>query len=220
MAGLFGYLAAGAAEGVGKGIAEEGKAKRESALKMLESDSLLDREKDLIDYRTGKETNLTTDTDGNTLNIQGGVASRLKGPDGKPVNIASSTKDTGTSETKFMEYLIKNGVAKDHNEALEIVQTGKAKGISPIDIEKATNDAIKTRFPEAFGAPTPEQEQAVRAEVMTRLGVSPKSDAPAGGAAVPVSTKAEAMALPVGKQFQYNGGTYEVVSPGKFRKVN
>ena len=202
MPGLFAYLAAGAAEGVGSSIAEEGKAKREHMLRMLESDSLLDRQMKLEDYKTSKDTNLVVGEDGNTYNVQGGKASRFEGPDGKPMNIVTGTKDQGTSETKFMEYLIKNGVAKDHKEALEIVQTGKAKGISPLDVEKAVNDRIKTNFP--AGGASKEEEEAIRTEVMTRLGLAPKDEGPGSktenGMPAP-KTRADYEKLPSGTSF-------------------
>lgn len=56
--GLFGYLLAGAAEGVGTGIVDRAKAKREQALKDLEYKRLLDRDQSQRDF-TASQNELT-----------------------------------------------------------------------------------------------------------------------------------------------------------------
>lgn len=97
MVGLLGYLAAGAAESIGKGIADEGKAMREMRLKELEGNSVLERQKALVDYRVSKSGDLVTGEDGNTYINRGGSLERMTGPDGSPMNLAGGKSASASS---------------------------------------------------------------------------------------------------------------------------
>lgn len=145
MVGLLGYLAAGAAEGVGKGIAEEGKARREHMLKMLENDSLLDRQMKLEDYRASKGGDLVTGEDGSTYVNRGGSLERLKGPDGQPMNLAGAKPDASSTVGKINDDFNRGYIDRATRDAL-IAKATQSEGM-----EFGTNPDGSTYFRQGAG---------------------------------------------------------------------
>lgn len=147
MAGLFSYLAAGAAESVGTNMVEQAKAKREAALEQMR----FDRE---AAFRRGEaETSRAHDTserlarqefeageaektraaggdvvrleDGSTGVRTGTTVRPLKTEDGKPANIRSKTDENDPADVRTAEWLLEKGVAKDYDDAWKKVRSAK-----------------------------------------------------------------------------------------------
>ncbi len=118
MVGLLGYLAAGAAQSVGAGIAEEGKAKREARLEELESNSVLERQKALVDYQTSRGGDVVSGEDGNTYINRGGSLERLKGPDGNPMNLAGGKSAASSTVGKINDDFQKGYIDQATRDAL------------------------------------------------------------------------------------------------------
>lgn len=128
MVGLLGYLAAGAAESVGSGIAEEGKAKREARLKELEGNSALERQMKLEDYRTSKSGDPVVGEDGNTYMNRSGSLERLMGPDGQPMNLAGQGGTPMSSVGKINADYEKGYIDKATRDAL-IAKASQTSGM-------------------------------------------------------------------------------------------
>lgn len=196
----------GALEQVGTGIAVRGKALREAKLKELEQErefqfrssqagigeDRADARALAGDQRQAAEneknravqgTQYGTAADGTSVMIRDGKATTVTGVDGKPVTLASKAGDT-PSEVATMEYLIKNGAAKNVQDAWRQVRQAKS------DPDKSRAGIYKmwvTALSSAAMPPDDIQAEAMKRteESMKMLGTSDDgSDAPdADGAA-------------------------------------
>jgi hypothetical protein len=143
MAGLFGYIAAGAAEGVGTSIVDEARAKREAAIEDLRHQRLMDREGADREFRTSERQagqafsaqqnqlsrensgDLVTLDDGSSAVRSGSTVKPLTDASGKPVKAARKDTSENPAEVKAAEWLIKTGVAKDPADAWNKVKAAK-----------------------------------------------------------------------------------------------
>lgn len=216
MAGLLGFLAAGAVKGAGDGIVAEAKAKREAAIAELEHSRLLSREQTDRDFRSseaaiardfsasesaksraasaeegrlGRIDTLTAE-DGTTLLRDGETVRPLKGEDGKPVKTLSTSKDSKPADVASAEWLIKNGAATDAADAWSKVRSAREGQTTAADIEEMTEKAVKTELGDSFTPPSPEQVQESRdrnrARIMKNLGIGDTAD---GGGSAPDPAK-------------------------------
>lgn len=190
MAGLFGFMAAGALQGTGEQIVEQAKAKREAALEELRHGRLLERDRAEMEFRSSerkagqefqageneKTRAFQTEIGGDLVTLEGGesgvrVGSTVKpltDPDGKRVKaIGSKTEDP--ADVKTAEWLVKNGIAKDKAEAWDKVRTAREGRTTPADIEKMVEDAVKTEFGDSLTPPKPDQIEESRKRNRTRI---------------------------------------------------
>lgn len=151
MAGLGMAILGGALEQVGTGIADRGKALREEKLKQLSQEREFQfrsneagigadrqvaenkrqegvqaienqKQRDAIAANQG---DLVTAADGTTVRVQGNKATTILGPDNMPIKLMPKASDT-PAEVATMEYLIKNGAAKDVQDAWRQVRSAKS----------------------------------------------------------------------------------------------
>lgn len=171
MPGLFGYLAAGAAEGVGKSMVEQAKAKREAALEELRHRRLLERDEASRAFERGeneknraalaeRDAEMITLEDGTAGLRKGSKVETLTGPDGKPVK-AITTQNTDPSEVKTAEWLVRNGVAADAKEAWDKVRSARTSADSRakliIDAYKAMKEDPADQRPDSVKRAEAEQ---------------------------------------------------------------
>lgn len=180
MVGLAGFLVAGAAESVGSNMVEQAKAKREAALEEIRNGRLLEREQADREFRKGEREagqaftsgendktransaeqarlareasgDLLTADDGTTFSRVGATATPLKDATGKPIKAAGSKTDK-PAEVATAEWLIRQGVAKDAEDAWNRVRSAKQndnqRAKLVIDTYKAMKDNDTTGRPD------------------------------------------------------------------------
>lgn len=163
MAGLFSYLAAGAAEGVGTSMVEQAKAKREAALDALrteremafrrgerEASQAFSQSERIADQSFSASENAKTREaagdvvrleDGSSAVRSGSTVKPLMGADGKPAKIAATSDKDDPADVRTAEWLIEKGVAKDYDDAWKRVRSAKD---NPNARSKLVLDTYKT----------------------------------------------------------------------------
>lgn len=215
MAGLLGFLAAGAVKGAGDGIVAEARARREAAIAELEHSRLVGREQADRDFRSreaaidrdfraseaakgraasAEENRLSrmdtiTAEDGTTMIRDGDSVRPLKGEDGKPVKVMGTSKDSKTADISTAEWLIKNGVAADPAEAFRMVRSAREGQTTAADIEKMVETAVKTDIGDSFTPPDPAEVDALRTRHRERLMKNLGLTAEEGAGSAPSAAK-------------------------------
>ncbi|MCV0395490.1 MAG: hypothetical protein K5872_22340 [Rhizobiaceae bacterium] len=172
MAGLLGYLAAGAAEGAGKSIVEQAKAKREAALEELRTQREMEfrrGEREASQAFTASENDRTRahsteqkrldreasgevvrDEEGRSLYRVGDKVSPLTDTEGNEVKVAGGSK---FEIDRRHDMLVAAGV--DPKRAARIAAGDKPP--TDVEIEKMVETAVKTEFAGSFSKPKPEE---------------------------------------------------------------
>lgn len=175
MAGLFGALVAGAAEGVGTSMVDQAKAKREAALEQMrfdrdaafrrgenEADRSFRQSERIADQAfTAGENAKTREAAGDVVRLEDGssgvrsgtTVKPLTGADGKPVNIRSKSDENDPADVRTAEWLLEKGVAKDYDEAWKRVKSAKdnpnARGKLVLDTYKILKEDFGDRRTDA-----------------------------------------------------------------------
>jgi hypothetical protein len=184
--GLFAYLAAGAAEGVGDSMVERAKEKREAALRQLEADMqhrrLLEREGLDRDFRRSeaetdrafraKEGNLNREVaregQRELVPTRGGKSGTIGGDgvwrpsvdeSGAPVDLMTTSKDSKPADVATAEWLIANDVADGPEDAWNKVRRAKD---NPNSRAKLVLDTYKVMKEDTANVSRPDAE--IRAE--------------------------------------------------------
>ncbi|MEC5323316.1 hypothetical protein [Aurantimonas sp. A3-2-R12] len=195
MAGLLGFLAAGAAKGAGEGIVAEARAKREAAIADLENSRLLSREQADRDFRAGEgdksraataaegrlnRSEIVTAEDGTSMIFDGQGARSLKDDTGKSVKTLRTSKSDAPSDVRTAEWLITQGIAKTPEDAWTKVRSAREGVTTSADIEEMTEKAVKTELGDSIRPPKPEEveesRQRNRARIMKNLGIGDTND--------------------------------------------
>jgi len=196
MAGLFGYLAAGAAESVGTGIVEQAKAKREAALRMLEEDRGFERlqqrdaetraftagENKLQRDAAAEQARLAREADGETVTDADGNSYYRPGGSTELKPLTSGGKQVKTATGSKFEidrrYQMLTAAGVDPKRAALIAAGDKPP--TSAEVEKMVEAAVKTEFAGGMGKPKQDELEASRTrnrERITRnLGLSEQSD--------------------------------------------
>lgn len=201
MVGLM-MVAGGALQGVGEGLVEEAKARREAAIEALRNKNIMAREDADRSFRReegeatrsfqAEQNQLTRDfqaeTGGDLVTTEDGASGvrvgstvrPLQDEQGNPVKAVTPDKDASPADVKAAEWLIKQGVAKDAADAWGKVRSAREGQTTPADIEKMVEDAVKTEFEGGFAKPDREELEASRernrARIMKNLGLTEESD--------------------------------------------
>lgn len=143
MAGLLGYIAAGAAEGVGSSIVDQARAKREAAIEDLRHQRLIEREGADRSFRTSErqasekfsaeQNQMTRDAGGSLVTLEDGSSAVRSGStvkpltdaSGKPVRTVQKDATDSPADVKSAEWLIRTGVAKDPADAWNRVRSAR-----------------------------------------------------------------------------------------------
>lgn len=136
MVGIGAYALAGAAEGMGVGMVNEARAKRQAAIEDLKHKRLVEREeadrsfrreeneKSRVVTRQGQRKEITG-SDGNLYSVDGQEAKLIKTPDGQAFK-GVSTKGQKPADVKTAEWLVQQGIARDSREAWKLVRSARA----------------------------------------------------------------------------------------------
>jgi hypothetical protein len=130
MAGLFGYLAAGAMQGVGSGMVENARALREQRMEELREQRLMaredraetrqttrdqrqmdfQRERDDTQWSRQQQTGgqYTTDADGSMRRVFGDQVTTPKDETGNPINVGGRTAGLSSDENNQFKAIVQN----------------------------------------------------------------------------------------------------------------
>lgn len=204
MASLLGYMAAGAAKGLGDNLLLQAKEAREERLRKLDDERQDRRDQTSRDFQSSEadksrgfqslEAQKTRDQamllggdtvtldDGTTGVRRGDKVTPLTGPDGKPVKAIGAAKDK-SADVSTAEWLIERGVAKTPEEAWERVRQARTDpeksraGIFKTLVTAATKDAVGTVDMEKVTADALKQTDVIMRHLNEADGDAP-ADAP------------------------------------------
>lgn len=202
MAGLLGFMAAGAASGAGKGIVAEAQAKREAAIATLADTRLNQREDKDRAFRSqesaddrafrsqegGLDRAVTRENQGETLTLDDGSVVRRSGTtvkpvtsaDGKPVKTSRSDKDM-PADVRTAEWY--ETATPEQREAFD----ASRGGIKPADRARLVVDHVKTLKEAALlsGDERTEDELYTAAEEFVDRSLAPASSRSAPSPSTP-----------------------------------
>lgn len=201
MAGLLGYLVAGAAEGTGESLKAQALARREERLRKLDQDFMLRRDEAQRAFQSSEnDKNRAADIDrgGDVIQMEdksygvrrGNKVEPLIGPDGKPAKVATAT-DTSKmpADAQMVEYLVNSGVFPNRKAAWDATKRSVSDpNKTRADIYKGWLDVLtKNSFGNVDAGKVAEEAQRRTEETMVYLE-GPKPDAPSSAALAETGT--------------------------------